>query len=135
MEKKSTTATVFALTLFIWLASAATNHSLAADHYRIGTINKSQHYRDDKDFNETHNGIYIVHNRNSFGTYLNSENEQSVFFARYRPINDIFSFTYGVALGYEIGMLPIVGVSAQLSIFKLTLTQDAAVMGLEFSVL
>ena len=104
MKTKLTAIAVLALPLVVWLTSAATNESLAGDHYRIGTINKSHHYRNDEDFNETHNGIYVVHNRNSFGTYLNSEDEQSVFFARYRPINDIFSFTYGVALGYEIGI-------------------------------
>ena len=135
MKKKLTTVAVLVLPLVVWLATATTNESHAGDHYRIGTINKSHHYRNNDNFNETHNGIYLVHNRSSFGTYLNSEDGQSVFFARYSPINEILSFTYGVALGYEIGMVPIVGVSAQVSIFKLTLTQEAAVMGLEFPVL
>lgn len=135
MKEKSAKAGVLAISLVVWLTSATTNESLAGGHYRIGTLNKSHHYRNDENFNDTHNGVYIVYNRNSFGTYLNSEYRQSVFFARHRPIDDTFSFTYGVALGYEVGMLPIVGLSAQVSIFRLTFTQDAAVMGLEFPVL
>lgn len=135
MTTKPTAFARIALCFFVWMTSAAIGEAVAGDHYRIGTINKSHHYRDDEDFNDTHNGIYVVHNHNVFGTYRNSEYEQSFFYARDNRINETFSYTYGVAFGYEIGMMPIVGLSAQVSVFKLTLTQEAAVIGLEFRVL
>jgi uncharacterized membrane protein YqaE (UPF0057 family) len=135
MKIKSTRVAIFVLPVVVWLTSAWTGESIAGDHYRIGTINKSYHYRDNEDFNDTHDGLYMVHNRNVFGTYHNSEYEQSFFYARNSPITDTFSFTYGVTFGYNVGMLPIVGVSAQVGFLKLTLTHEAAVVGLEFSVI
>ena len=124
---------ILAIHFFVWVLPAVTKESIAGDHYRIGTLNESHHYRDDEDFNSSHNGFYIVHNNNLFGTYYNSDYAQSFFYARSRQINDIFSFSYGVATGYNVGIVPMVGLSAQISILKLTLTQEAAVIGLEFS--
>ncbi len=135
MNRRRPTAAVIAALQLASLAISFPDTAVAGDHYRIGTINKSHHYRDDEDFNDTHDGVYFVHNRNVFGTYYNSESEQSLFFARNHRINDTFSYSYGVAVGYNVGMVPIVGVSAQFSIFKVTLTQEAAVFGLEFPVL
>ena len=135
MNRSPPTAAIVAALQLVWLAILFPGESVAGDHYRIGTINKSHHYRDDEDFNDSHDGVYVVHNRNVFGTYYNSEFEQSLFFARNHRINDTFSYSFGVAVGYNVGMVPIVGVSAQFSIFKVTLTQEAAVFGLEFPVL
>lgn len=134
MRKRTRTAAIITLSLFTWVASALTNASFAGDHYRIGTLNESRHYSDDDDFNSSHDGLYLVHNRNIFGTYFNSESAQSFFYARNRPLNDTFSFSYGFALGYDIGVVPMVAVSAQISILKITFTQEAAVIGLEFPI-
>ena len=132
MKKSLTTVAIFILPFFVWVTSALTNESIARDHYRIGTLNESHHYRDNEDFNSSHNGVYIVHNRNVFGTYYNSEYEQSFFYARNSPINKIFSYSYGIVTGYNVGVLPMIGISAQMSFLQLTLTQEAAVVGLEF---
>lgn len=134
MKQKLTLATGSMLSLIISLTSL-TNVSIAADHYRIGTLNQSHHYRDDDDFNDRHDGIYLVHNNNVIGTYMNSDNNQSFFYARSNPINQTFSYSYGVAIGYNAGMVPMVGLSAQLGVIKLTFTQEAAVIGLEFPLL
>jgi hypothetical protein len=132
MKKSSLVVTIFVTYLFIWIASAATNESIAGGHYRIGTLNESLHYRDSKDLNSSHDGIYIVYENNVFGTYYNSEFEQSLFYMRNNRINNTFSFSYGLATGYEFGTVPMIGLSAQLNIFKLTFTPEAAVLGLEF---
>ena len=135
MQQKVKILVTFIFTCALVTGNALTGTSLADGHYRLGTLNESFHYRDNEDFNSTHDGLYIVHKRNIFGTYYNSENEQSVFYARTSPINGTFSFSYGVAFGYEIGAMPMLGLSAQLNVFKITLTQEAAVIGLEFPVL
>ncbi len=132
MNKCSITAAILAIHFFIWVLPAVTNESIASGHYRIGTLNESIHYRDSKDLNSSHNGIYIVHENNVFGTYYNSEFEQSLFYMRNNRINNIFSFSYGLATGYGFGTVPMIGLSAQLNIFKLTFTPEAAVLGLEF---
>ncbi len=123
---------IFVTHLFAWVIPAVTNESIAAGHYRIGTLNESLHYRDNEDVNSSHDGFYLVHKNNVFGTYQNSENEQSFFYARNNRINDTFSFSYGIVTGYKFGTVPMVGISAQLNIFKVTFTPDAAVVGLEF---
>ena len=131
MRKHKKTVAKLILPFLLWVTFAATNESSAGGHYRIGTLNESVHYRDNDDVNSSHDGIYLVHNRNVFGTYYNSEREQSVFYARTHPINRTFSFSYGAVLGYNFGLVPMLGLSAQMSIFKLTLTPEAAVVGLE----
>lgn len=134
MNKISKLCAAFVLQIFIWGATALTSESVASGHYRLGTLNESFHYRDNEDFNSSHDGIYIVHDRNVFGTYHNSEFEQSFFYARSNRINSTFSYSYGVAFGYNFGVMPMVGVSAQFNIVKLTFTQQAAVIGVEFPV-
>ncbi len=118
----------------LWIAGAVGNLAVAGDHYRVGTLNESYHYRDNEEFNSTHNGIYLMHNRNVFGAYNNSEDEPSFFFARSHPINQYLSYSYGVAVGYNAGMVPMVALSAQVSMLKLTMTHEAAVIGVEFPV-
>lgn len=125
---------IFVSHLFVGVISAVTNESIAGGHYRIGTLNQSFHYKDDEDLNSSHNGIYFVHNNNAFGTYLNSESEQSFFYLRNSQLNETFSFSYGIVTGYEFGTLPMVGISAQFNILKFTFTPEAAVIGLEFPV-
>lgn len=132
MKKNSIMIAIFVTHLFGWVISAVTNESIAGGHYRIGTLNESVHYRDSEDLNSSHNGVYIVHNNNAFGTYYNSEFEQSFFYARNKRINKTFSFSYGIVTGYEFGTIPMLGLSAQLNVFKLTFTPEAAVIGLEF---
>lgn len=134
MKKSSKVGSMIALPILIWGASALTGESVAGGHYRIGTLNESRHYRDNEEFNSRHDGFYIVKDRNVFGTYYNSEFEQSFFYARNKRINGTFSFSYGVAFGYNFGVMPMVGLSAQFNILKLTFTQEAAVIGLEFPV-
>lgn len=135
MKKKLVKLAILGLPAVLWINFTLTSPAIAGDHYRIGTLNKSVHYRDDEDFNDTHDGVYLVHNRNIYGTYYNSEYEQSLFFARSTRLNGTFSFFYGVASGYELGVMPLVGLSAQLSILKVTLTQEAAVLGVEIPLL
>ncbi len=135
MKKTLPKLAIPGLSAVLWIIVGLTSPALAGDHYRVGTLNKSVHYRSDEDFNDTHDGVYLVHNRNIYGTYYNSEYEQSVFFARNTRLNGTFSFFYGVASGYELGVMPMVGLSAQLSILKVTLTQEAAVVGLEVPLL
>lgn len=121
---------IFAVILF---ALFARNHCYAENTYRIGTLIESRHYNPDDELNNRHDGLYVVYNKNAFGTFYNSDHEQSVFYARNYPINEIFSYSFGIATGYDFGTLPILGISAQVSIFKLTFTPEAAVFGLEFS--
>lgn len=135
MKTPSTTVAAVITGLAVWLLSMAVNVAVAGDHYRIGTLNQSRHYREDDELNETHNGVYLVHNRNVYGTYYNSEYQQSFFYARNHPINEVFSYSYGVAIGYNAGLLPMLAMSAQLSVLKLTLTPEAAVVGFEFPLL
>ena len=132
MTNRSTLMAGFIAGFSLWLCAVSGNVAIARDHYRVGTLNESHHYRDNEDFNSTHNGIYLVHNNNVFGTYNNSEDEPSFFFARSHPINSYLSYSYGVAIGYNAGMVPMVGLSAQVSVLKLTMTQEAAVIGVEF---
>ncbi len=119
--------------IFFWVVSTATNMSHAGGHYRIGTLNESIHYRNNEDFNSSHDGIYIAHKNYVFGTYNNSKSEQSFFFARNKQINRTFSYSYGLVTGYSFGTLPLLGFSAQFNILKLTFTPEAAIIGLEFS--
>lgn len=135
MKIKSSIAAAVLCTLSVWLTSVMTNESIAGDHYRIGTLNESRHYREDDDLNSRHDGIYLVHNDNVIGTYFNSDYSQSFFYARNNRINNTFSYSYGVAMGYNVGLVPMIGLSAQLGVFKLTFTQEAAVIGLEFPLL
>lgn len=135
MKKKQTRIAISVLPLFIWVSSAFNNESIVGDHYRIGTLNESVHYRDNEEFNSSHNGLYIVHNQNVFGTYYNSESEQSVFYARNNPINRTLSYSYGFVLGYNFGLMPMAALSAQFGFVKFTFTHEAAVFGLEFSLL
>ncbi len=134
MKNRSTLMAGFIAGLSLWLITVSGNPAVARDHYRIGTLNESYHYRDNEDFNSTHNGIYLMHNNNVFGTYNNSEDEPSFFFARSHPINRYLSYSYGIAMGYNAGVVPMVGLSAQVGLLKLTMTQEAAVIGVEFSV-
>ncbi len=134
MNKQVKRIAVFTLPLFIWVSSMFTNDVYASGHYRIGTLNESIHYRNNDEFNSTHDGIYIAHEKNVIGTYNNSESEPSVFFARNHPINRTFSYSYGVVLGYEFGLVPMLALSAQVGIVKFTFTHEAAVVGLEFEV-
>ena len=131
MRKNKKTVARLIFPVLLWLILAGTGESIAEGHYRIGTLNESVHYRDNDEVNSSHDGIYLVHKRNVFGTYYNSEREQSVFYARTHPINRTFSYSYGAVLGYNFGVVPMLGLSAQMSIFKLTLTPEAAVVGLE----
>ena len=134
MKKETKTIAMLIVPLVVWAGSVLVNPGHARDHYRIGTLNQSTHYRGDDGLNTTHNGLYLVHNRNVFGTYYNSESEQSVFYARNNPINDTFSYSYGLVLGYNFGLLPMAALSAQLGVVKFTFTHEAAVVGLEFTV-
>ena len=134
-KQQLATIAIFVLPLVIWVSSAVNNDGIAGDHYRIGTLNESVHYKDNDEFNSTHNGLYLVHNRNVFGTYYNSEHRQSLFYARNNPINRTLSYSYGVVLGYNIGLMPMVALSAQFGLVKFTFTHEAAVVGLEFSLL
>ena len=123
--------------LFIFIAIivglGTSTHCYAESKYRIGTLIESRHYNPDDELNNRHDGLYVVYNKNVFGTFYNSDHEQSVFYARNYAINDIFSYSFGLAAGYNFGTLPIIGISAQLSILKITLTPEAAVFGFEFS--
>ena len=134
MMNRTTLMAGFIAGFSLWVMGAAGNVAVAGDHYRVGTLNESYHYRDNEDFNSTHNGIYLVHNSNVFGAYHNSDDEASFFFARSHPINRYFSYSYGVAMGYKSGMVPMVALSAQVSVLKLTMTQEAAVVGVEFPI-
>ncbi len=106
----------------------------AESEYRIGTLFKSRHYQPDDEYNNRQDGIYLVHKKNVFGTYRNSDSKQSVFYARNYSINETFSYSFGVATGYNSGAVPVIALSAQLSIFKLTFTPEAAVFGFEFPI-
>lgn len=132
MINRSTLAAGLLAGFSLWVVSIVANDAVASDHYRLGTLNESVHYRDNEDFNSTHNGLYLVHNHSVFGAYTNSEDDPAFFFARSYPINRYLSYSYGVAMGYKAGMLPMLGLSAQLGVLKLTMTQEAAVIGLEF---
>lgn len=132
MKKRAARNAIFVLPLFILVSLVFTNEGIAGGHYRIGTLNESVHYRDNEEFNSSHDGLYIAYERNVFGTYYNSENQQSIFYARNNPINRTFSYSYGFVLGYNFGLLPMVALSAQVGVVKFTFTHEAAVVGLEF---
>ncbi len=132
MKRNSTKIAALVFSAGVLAGLGSVGEAVARDHYRIGTLNESVHYRDNEEFNSSHDGLYLVHNRNIYGTYYNSEYEQSLFYARTNRINSTFSYSYGVAFGYDLGVMPMVGLSAQMNVFKLTLTQQAAVIGLEF---
>ncbi len=131
MKKTATRMALLIVPFLIWAGSGFVNESDARDHYRIGTLNESIHYRGNDGLNSSHNGLYVVHNRNVFGTYYNSEFEQSLFYARNNPINETFSYSYGLVLGYGFGLLPMAALSAQVGVVKFTFTHEAAVVGLE----
>jgi len=106
----------------------------------IGTILKSHHFRN-RDFNETHNGIYLSFNEWSLGSYTNSGDEHSVF-VTYNPriyVRRSFQMNLvaGVANGYEgwkyaqDGYLPMLGLSAQWMYLKTLLSPELVALGLE----
>ena len=132
MKKQAASRLILILPLFSWIISVFSTESIAGGHYRIGTLNESVHYRDNDELNSSHDGLYIAHKNNVFGTYYNSEREQSIFYARNNPINRAFSYSYGFVLGYNFGLLPMVALSAQVGVLKFTFTHEAAVAGLEF---
>lgn len=125
--------------------SPSSKKALENSDIAIGTILKSYHFDKDKydyhDYNESHDGIYIVVNRWSAGTYINSANERSVFVTYnsnlYRSNSIAVDFTSGIANGYEGwenaqgDYLPILGFSAQLTYLKTFLTYDAVTFGIE----
>ncbi len=127
------------------LASPSSKKALENNEIAIGTILKSYHFNKDKydyhDYNETHDGIYIVVNRWSVGTFINSASERSVFFTYnsnlYRNNSIAVDFTSGIADGYEGwenaqgDYLPILGFSAQWTYLKTFLTYDAVTLGIE----
>jgi len=106
----------------------------------MGTIYKSHHFNN-KDFNETHNGIYLSAAGWSLGTFENSGNAQSVFVTYnpeiYRNNSLEVNFVTGVANGYEgwdyahNGMLPVLGVSARWMNVKTMVSPDVVAFGLE----
>lgn len=106
----------------------------------MGTIYKSHHFNN-KEFNETHNGIYLSAAGWSLGTFENSGNAQSVFVTYnpeiYRKNSLEVNLVTGVANGYEDwkyshnGMLPVVGVSARWMNLKTMVSPDAVAFGLE----
>jgi len=106
----------------------------------IGTILKSHHFSN-RDYNETHNGIYLTVEEWSLGSYTNSGYEQSVFVTYNPRIYGRRSFEMnliaGVANGYEDweyaqnGYLPLLGVSAQWMYLKTMLSFDMVAVGLE----
>ena len=126
-------------------ASPTSSKVLENNDIAIGTILKSYHFDKDKydyhDYNETHDGIYIVVNSWSAGTYINSANERSVFVSYnsnlYRNHSIAVDFTSGIANGYEGwenaqgDYLPILGFSAQWTYLKTFLTYDAVTLGIE----
>ena len=109
----------------------------------IGTILKSYHFSkyDYRDYNETHNGIYINVNKWSAGTYTNSADNQSVLVTYnpnlYRDESYKINMVVGVANGYEGwekaqgDYLPILGVSAQWGYLKTVLLPDLVAFGIE----
>ena len=106
----------------------------------LGTIFKSHHFNN-KDFNETHNGVYVSAARWTLGTFENSGNAQSVFVTYnpnlYRANSLEVNLVTGLANGYEgwkynqNGLLPVLGVSARWMSIKAMLSPDVVAFGLE----
>ncbi len=126
-------------------ASPSSKKALENSKIAIGTILKSYHFDKDKydyhDYNESHDGVYIVVNSWSAGTYINSASNRSVFVTYnsnlYRNNSIAVDFTSGIANGYEGwenaqgDYLPILGFSAQWTYLKSFLTYDAVTLGIE----
>ncbi len=126
-------------------ASPSSKKALENSKIAIGTILKSYHFDKDKydyhDYNESHDGVYIVVNSWSAGTYINSASNRSVFVTYnsnlYRNNSIAVDFTSGIANGYEGwenaqgDYLPILGFSAQWTYLKTFLTYDAVTLGIE----
>lgn len=125
--------------------STSFNRALESNRIVIGTILKSYHFEKDKydyhDYNDSHDGIYLMVNSWSAGTYINSADNRSVFVAYnsnlYRNNSIAVDIISGIANGYEGwenaqgDYLPILGFSAQWTYLKTFLTYDAMTFGLE----
>ena len=113
---------------------------LANSDIAIGTILKSHHFNN-KDFNETHNGIYLSIDQWSLGSYKNSGNQQSTFVTYNSEIFKKRQFeidlVIGVADGYadwnvaQGDYLPILGFSTKWTYFKTMMSYDVVAFGLE----
>ncbi|MCP4935779.1 MAG: hypothetical protein GY927_16620 [bacterium] len=106
----------------------------------IGTILKSHHFNN-KDYNETHNGLYVSIDKWSIGTYKNSGDVQSAFVTFnpriYLTKSLKVNLVAGVADGYDGwnyaqgDYLPILGVSAQWMNLRTMLSHNLVAFGLE----
>jgi hypothetical protein len=108
----------------------------------IGTILRSRHF-DAKDYNESHNGIYLSIDQWSIGTYKNSVDVQSTFVSYNSEIYSTKSkslkvgLLVGVANGYEAwshaqgDYMPILGISALWMNINTILSYDMVAFGFE----
>ena len=113
---------------------------LEATRISIGTILKSHHFNN-RDYNETHDGIYLSVEDWSLGTYRNSGNVQSTFLtynpSLYHSRSLEVNMVAGVADGYQGwefaqgDYLPLVGVSAQWMGLRAMLSYDVVAFGFE----
>lgn len=148
-EHKDSATTVSALTPEVEpydtseLVLPSSRRTLESNDIAIGTILRSYHFNkyDYHDYNDSHDGLYLMVNGWSAGTYINSADNRSVFFTYnsnlYHKNSISVDFVSGLANGYQGwenaqgDYLPILGFSAQWAYLKTILTYDAMTFGIE----
>lgn len=109
------------------------------NNFHIGFVNNTYHYDRQGKYRESgHQGVSITWNNTAVATWITSDpdrEDRAWSVLQSEPLTDYLSFIYGGAIGYnDIPIVPIVGLSAKLSIFRVTLTPTVALFGIEIPI-
>lgn len=114
--------------------SAETQNSI-----HLGFVNNTYHYDRKHKYRESgHQGVAITWNELSMGTFITSDldrEDRAWFVSKSEPLTEHLSFIYGGAIGYnDIPIVPILGLSAKLAFFRVTLTPTVALFHIEIPI-
>lgn len=109
------------------------------NNFHIGFVNNTYHYDRKHEYRESgHQGVAITWNELSMGTFITSDldrEDRAWFVSKSEPLTEHLSFIYGGAIGYnDIPIVPILGLSAKLAFFRVTLTPTVALFHIEIPI-
>ena len=101
----------------------------------VGTINSSWHWNRDKEYNESHYGVFLQYNNVMISRYLNSVNKNSTLVA-YTSSGLLgkkwLSWQAGGVTGYEEPIRPFVGLMAHHKFVYVATTYSVSFIGLRY---
>lgn len=126
-------------TLALKPAQSAENKNAVKSNISIGFVNNTYHYDRKHEYRESgHQGVAITWNELSMGTFITSDldrEDRAWFVSKSEPLTEHLSFIYGGAIGYnDIPIVPILGLSAKLAFFRVTLTPTVALFHIEIPI-